>query len=92
MIGVSKPEILTRMKGFFSALLVLTLGILIVIPLTSTWISEEQRSLSHNMSIYLVLLLVWIILAIAFGIAYLASEGSKGLKPIHLPVNREEAR
>jgi len=80
------------MKGFFSALLVLTLGVLIIIPLTSTLVSNGQNSLTHNMTIYVILLVAWIILAIAFGIAYLASEGSKGLKPIPLPINREEAK
>jgi len=89
---VSKPEILTRMKGFFSALLVLTLGVLIIIPLISTLVGNGQESVTYNMTIYIVLLLAWILLAIAFGIAYLASEGSKGLKPIPLPINREEAK
>ncbi len=89
---MSKPEILTRMKGFFSALLILTLGVLVIIPLTSTLIDDEQSSLSHHMSIYMVIVIAWILLAIAFGIAYLASEGSKGIKPIPLPVNREEGK
>ncbi len=80
------------MKGFFSALLILTLGVLVIIPLTSTLMGNEQSSLSHHMSIYMVIVIAWILLAIAFGIAYLASEGSKGIKPIPLPVNREEGK
>lgn len=87
---MSKPEILTRVKGFFAALLVLTLGVLIIIPLTSTLVRNGQESIMNNMTIYIVLLLAWIVLAIAFGIAYLASEGSKGLKPITLPVQKEQ--
>ncbi len=92
VVEVSKPEILTRMKGVFSALLILTLGVLVVIPLTSTLIGNEQSSLSHHMSIYMVIVIAWILLAVAFGIAYLASEGNKGIKPIPLPVNREEEK
>ena len=88
---MSKPEIIARIKGLFSVLLVLTLGAVIIIPLTSTFLGEEQRSVSHHMSIYMVLILAWIFLAAVFGITYMISEGSKGLKPISLPVNKEEA-
>ena len=88
---MSKSEMLVQMKVFFSVLLVLTLGVLVIIPLTSTLVSNGQSSLEHNMTIYVVLLIAWILLAMAFGIGYLASEGSKGLKPIALPINKEEA-
>lgn len=86
---MSKPQIRSRMKGLFLALLLLTLGVLLVIPMTSL-VTGEESPVAHHMTIYSVLLIAWIFLAIAFGIAYLASEGSKGLKPISLPIGEEE--
>ena len=85
---MSKLGILTRVKGLFLALLVVTLGVLIVIPLTSLVTGESP--VVHHMTIYTILLIAWILLAVVFGIALLASTGSKVLQPIPLPVNKEE--
>jgi DMSO reductase anchor subunit len=76
------------MKGFFLVLLGITVGALLVIPMSS--MVAEERPAAHHMTIYSVLLIAWIILGIAFGIAYLASEGSKGIKHIPLPVTEED--
>lgn len=78
------------MKGFFSALLVLTLGVLIVVPITYELLGNEQGSVAPNMTIYVLVFLALIFLAIVFGITYLISEASKGFKPISLPINKEE--
>lgn len=86
---MSKLEALGRMKGFLLALLGIALGGIVVVLLTSP-ASNGERSLSHNMSIFVVLLLLWLFVTAAMGILFLASHGGSVIKPISLPVNREE--
>ncbi len=87
MIGLSK-EALAYIKGLFSALLILSLAAILIVPLTSE-VLNNKGSISE-INIYIILLIVWVLLAVTLGIVYLALEGSKGLKPISLPINREE--
>lgn len=87
MIGLSK-EALARIRGLFSALLIITLAAIVIVPLTSEILNHEMSNSQIN--IYVTLLIVWILLAVTLGIIYLASEGSKQIKPITLPINEEE--
>lgn len=87
MIGLSK-EALARIRGLFSALLIITLAAIVIVPLTSEFLNHEMSNSQIN--IYVTLLIVWILLAVTLGIIYLASEGSKQIKPITLPINEEE--
>ena len=86
---MSKLKILSQMKGFLLALLGIALGGIVIVLLTST-VSNGESSLSHNMSVFVVLLLLWLFVTAAMGILFLASHGSSLIKPISLPVNREE--
>jgi len=86
---MSKIEIVGQMRGFLAALLMLTIGILIIIPWTSTMMNHREGAFVPSMTIYTLLLIVWIVLAIAFGVTYLASRGS-GLRPVAPPVLGEE--
>jgi hypothetical protein len=86
---MSKLETLGQMKGFLLALLGIALGGVVIVSLTSAT-SNGESSLSHNMSIFVVLLLLWLFVTAALGILFLASHGSSVIKPITLPVNREE--
>jgi predicted membrane protein len=87
VIGLSK-EALAYIKGLFSALLILSLAAILIVPLTSQ-ILNNKESISE-INIYITLLIVWVLLAITLGIVYLALEGSKGFKHIPLPINKEE--
>jgi uncharacterized membrane protein len=87
VIGLSK-EALARIRGLFSALLIITLAAIVIVPLTSEILNHEMSNSQIN--IYVTLLIVWILLAVTLGIIYLASEGSKQIKPITLPINEEE--
>lgn|GEM_PF-3868092 len=87
MIGLSK-EALARIRGLFSALLIITLAAIVIVPLTSEILNHEVSNSQIN--IYVTLLIVWILLAVTLGIIYLASEGSKQIRPITLPINEEE--
>jgi hypothetical protein len=81
-------EALAYVKGILSALLVVTLAAILIVPLTSEIANSRQTG--SEISIYLALVLVWILLAVTLSIIYLALEGSKGIKPIPLPTGREE--
>jgi len=87
VIGLSK-EALAYIKGLFSALLILSLAAILIVPITSEVLNNKESISEIN--IYITLLIVWVLLAITLGIVYLALEGSKGFKPISLPINREE--
>jgi len=87
VIGLSK-EALARIRGLFSALLIITLAAIVIVPLTSEILNHEVSNSQIN--IYVTLLIVWILLAVTLGIIYLASEGSKQIRPITLPINEEE--
>ena len=80
-------ETFTRMKGLFSALLILTLGFIVILPLTSEILNS--RTSGSEINLYATLLVVWILLAVTLGIIYLASEGVKNLKPIPLPARMD---
>lgn len=79
-------EKLVYVKGLFSALLVLTLATIVLVPLTSELFNKS----GSEIGIYMILLIVWILLVATLGIIYLASEGSTALKPVPLPINKEE--
>lgn len=89
VIGMNKSEILVQMKGFWLALLGVAFGSVVVVLLTSTE-SNGKSSLSSNISIFAVLLVLWLLVTAAFGIIYLASHGSNVIKPIPLRINRED--
>lgn len=89
MIGLSK-ETFARMKGLFSALLILTLAAIVTVPFMSEILNN--RTSGSEINVYITLLIVWILLAVTLGIIYLASEGVKNLKPISLPVLMEEGK
>ncbi|MFQ5941431.1 MAG: hypothetical protein ACE5KA_07030 [Nitrososphaerales archaeon] len=76
-----------RMKGLCSALMVLTLAAILLVPLTSGILSGESVT---EINIYIMLLLIWMLLAATFGIIYLSPEGRKRLKPITLRTSRRE--
>lgn len=81
-------EALAYVKGLFSALLVLTLGALLLVPLMSGILNS--RTSAPEINVYLILLIVWILLAVTLGIVYLASEGSKQIRPVPLPIEEGE--
>ncbi|MEM2761095.1 MAG: hypothetical protein QXU32_05140 [Nitrososphaerales archaeon] len=81
-------ETLAYIKGLFSALLILTIAAIVIVPLTSEVLHNRQPGSEIN--VYITLLIVWILLAITLGIIYLAYEGGKGFKPVPLPIERDD--
>jgi hypothetical protein len=50
----------------------------------------NSRTSASEINIYLILLIVWILLAVTLGIVYLASEGSKQIRPVPLPIEERD--
>ena len=84
---MNKSEILAQMKGFWLALLGVAVGSVVLLTTTAR---NGESSLSSNISIFVVLLLLWLLVTTVLGIVYLASQASKVIKPIPLRINREE--
>lgn len=85
---MSERGVVTRMKTFFSALLVLTLASIVVVPLISEVGSSEGSA--QEIGIYVALLLAWVLLVVTFAILYLGSERGRRFKPI--PLHRSRIR
>lgn len=71
-------EKLARMKGFFSALLVLTLASILLVPTISEIINNGSVL---EINIFMTFLLAWILFAVTLGIIYFAKR-RKELEPI----------
>ncbi|HLE35340.1 MAG TPA: hypothetical protein VI698_05570 [Nitrososphaerales archaeon] len=84
---MNKSEILAQMKGFWLALLGVAVGSVVLLTTTAR---NGESSLSSNISIFVVLLLLWLLVTTVLGIVYLASQASKVIKPIPLRINWEE--
>ncbi|MFY3740000.1 MAG: putative membrane protein [Candidatus Nitrosomirales archaeon] len=84
---MNKSEILAQMKGFWLALLGVAVGSVVLLTTTAR---NGESSLSSNISIFVVLLLLWLLVTTVLGIVYLASQASKVIKPIPLRINREK--
>ena len=84
MIGTLNKETITRMKGLFSALLVLSLVAIVILPMTSDILNERESVIQIN--IHITLLIVWILLVLTLAIIYLAGKAGGGLKPYFLPI------
>ena len=72
MIGTLNKEAITRVKGLFSALLVLSLASVVILPMTSNILDERESVIQIN--IYITLLIVWILLVLTLAIIYLAGK------------------
>lgn len=83
-----QEQIAERVKGFFSALLVLTLAILILVPFASEFGNNRNSSFIPNTTMYLLLLVAWALLAFAFIAANFVSAGNKEVKHIPLQLKR----
>ncbi|MFQ5970139.1 MAG: hypothetical protein ACE5J2_06580 [Nitrososphaerales archaeon] len=81
-------QVAQRVKGFFSALLVLTLAILILVPLGSEFGVDSNSSYMPYTTMYLLLLLAWVLLAFAFIAAYFISAGNKEVEHIALQLEK----
>ena len=84
---MNKSEILAQMKGFWLALLGVAVGSVVLL---TTTVRNGESSLSSNISIFVVLLLLWLLVTTVLGIVYLASQASKVIKPIPLRINWEK--